>query len=77
MNPQNVVSIEARLAERIRQSRPALAQDVLDLASGLAELVHAVRALAERVAEIENEWPEAARRRRLATSAGSGEGREA
>jgi hypothetical protein len=48
MSNENVNAIEKRLAERVRLFRPALAQDVLELANGLTELVHAVRALALR-----------------------------
>jgi hypothetical protein len=70
MNEANVIAVETRVAERMRQSRPASAQDVLDLAEGLTELVHAVRALALRVAEIEKELPEFPGKRTPLPSAG-------
>ena len=55
MTESNIVAIETKRADRVRPLPPTLAEDVLDLASGLAELVQAVRTLAERVADIEKD----------------------
>ena len=55
MNEGKVISLDKAFSDRSRPLPPTLAQDVLDLASGLAELAMAVRALATRVENVEAE----------------------
>lgn len=62
MNEGNVISLDKPLSDRTRPLPLTLAQDVLDLAGGLAELAMAVRALAGRVEQVEAELRRCANR---------------